>query len=119
MYFVHEGFALKFDFSLAELEQALVNVEALHKRPNGADSHALASVSQAVEPGAAKMEPPIGTTAGMTAEVVINNGSLISSGQSFLPNSLRRRTISYNNNNHHSTSLAAAAGATATSRLQQ
>lgn len=51
MYFVREGFALKFDFPLAELERALVNGEALHKATG---RYAQASVSQAVEPGAAK-----------------------------------------------------------------
>ena len=43
MYFVREVFALKYDFSLVELEHALVNVEALHKRREGADGHALAA----------------------------------------------------------------------------
>ena len=43
MHFVREVFALKCQFSLAELEQALVNVDTLHKRQGGADGHALAA----------------------------------------------------------------------------
>lgn len=43
MHSVREMFALKYTFSLVELEQALVNVEALYKRQNGADGHALAA----------------------------------------------------------------------------
>ena len=43
MHFVREVFALKYDFSLVELNQALVNVEALHKQRDGAKRHALAA----------------------------------------------------------------------------
>ena len=40
---VREIFATKFDFPLTELEQSLINTEALHKRRDGgADGHALA-----------------------------------------------------------------------------
>ena len=43
MHFIREVFALKYHFPLVELEQALVNVEVLHKRRDGADGHALAA----------------------------------------------------------------------------
>ena len=43
MHFVRELFILNYDVSLVEVEQALVNVEALHKRRDGADEHALAA----------------------------------------------------------------------------
>lgn len=43
MHFVRKVFALKCDFSLAELEQAVVNMEALHQRPDSANGNALAS----------------------------------------------------------------------------
>lgn len=41
--FLFDAFALKYEFSLVELEQTLGNVEALHKRRDGADGHALAA----------------------------------------------------------------------------
>jgi len=41
MHYVREAFALKYEFTLVEPEQALVNVEALNRRQGGADGHAL------------------------------------------------------------------------------
>lgn len=39
--FVREGLAFNFGCSFPELEHALVNIKALHMRPDGADGHTL------------------------------------------------------------------------------
>ena len=46
MRFVREGFALKLEFSVAELEHALIKAEELHEQPDASDGHAMAAVSK-------------------------------------------------------------------------
>lgn len=70
-------FAVKYEFSLFDLEQALVNVEALHKQRDGADGHTLAagfSISE-VDKGVREVVimaevVVIERVAGVTAEVI-------------------------------------------------